>query len=151
MRVGVDEGWEDDGFREFVELGAGVIFFERGGIGDFEDLLEDLLGSLARGAGDALDRTCDEIGDVIRSKKGSSPGRAANSLRGATTSPYCSGTASNVSFRLPARGHQNSSASLWMIQSAPNSIARRVSAISLPRSRSPPLPTRSSFTCPARS
>jgi hypothetical protein len=38
--------------------------------GDFEDLLEDLLGAVARGAGDTLDRTCDEIGDVIRSKKG---------------------------------------------------------------------------------
>jgi hypothetical protein len=38
--------------------------------GDFEDLLEDLLAEIARGAGDVLDRTCDEIGDLIRSKKG---------------------------------------------------------------------------------
>ena len=37
---------------------------------DFEELLEDLLGETARGAGDTLDRTSDEIGDVIRSKKG---------------------------------------------------------------------------------
>ena len=38
--------------------------------GDFEDLLEDLLGAIARGAGDNVDRTCDEIGAVMRSKKG---------------------------------------------------------------------------------
>jgi hypothetical protein len=38
--------------------------------GDFEDLLEDLLGGLARGAGDLLDRTGNEIGSVIGSKKG---------------------------------------------------------------------------------
>src|SRR5205809_38623 len=31
---------------------------------DFEELLEDLLGETARGAGDTLDRTSDEIGDV---------------------------------------------------------------------------------------
>jgi hypothetical protein len=38
--------------------------------GDFEDLLEELLGSLARGAGDLLDRTGTEIGAVLGSKKG---------------------------------------------------------------------------------
>ena len=38
--------------------------------GDFEDLLGDMLGRIARGAGDLLDRTADESGDVIRSKKG---------------------------------------------------------------------------------
>jgi hypothetical protein len=38
--------------------------------GDFEALLEDLLGAIARGAGDLLDRTADEAGSVIRSKKG---------------------------------------------------------------------------------
>jgi hypothetical protein len=38
--------------------------------GDFEDLLEGLLGSLARGAGDLLDRTTVEPGAVIKSKKG---------------------------------------------------------------------------------
>jgi hypothetical protein len=38
--------------------------------GDFEDLLESLLGDLARGAGDLLDRTTDEIGAVLKSKKG---------------------------------------------------------------------------------
>jgi hypothetical protein len=38
--------------------------------GDFEDLLEDLLGSLARGAGDLLDRTGTETGAVLGSKKG---------------------------------------------------------------------------------
>ena len=38
--------------------------------GDFEDLLEDLLGSLARGAGDILDRTGTETGALMGSKKG---------------------------------------------------------------------------------
>ncbi len=38
--------------------------------GDFEDLLEDLLGSLARGAGDIVDRTGTETGSKIGSKKG---------------------------------------------------------------------------------
>ena len=37
---------------------------------DFEDLLENILGELARGAGDLLDRTADEAGDTLRSKKG---------------------------------------------------------------------------------
>jgi hypothetical protein len=37
---------------------------------DFEDLLEPMLAELARGAGDLLDRTSDDQGDVIRSKKG---------------------------------------------------------------------------------
>jgi hypothetical protein len=37
---------------------------------DFEDLLESLLGELARGAGDLLERTSTEAGDVLRSKKG---------------------------------------------------------------------------------
>jgi len=37
---------------------------------DFEDLLADMLGRIARGAGDLLDRTTDESGDVLRSKKG---------------------------------------------------------------------------------
>jgi hypothetical protein len=37
---------------------------------DFETLVADLLGELRRGSGDALDRTGDEAGDVIRSKKG---------------------------------------------------------------------------------
>ncbi|GIW20896.1 MAG: hypothetical protein KatS3mg065_1192 [Chloroflexota bacterium] len=37
---------------------------------DFEDLLEGLLGELARGAGDLLERTSTEAGDVLRSKKG---------------------------------------------------------------------------------
>ncbi|MGH2407393.1 MAG: hypothetical protein ACRDF7_04835 [Candidatus Limnocylindrales bacterium] len=38
--------------------------------GDFETLLEDLLGAIARGAGDLLDRTTLDAGAVIRSKKG---------------------------------------------------------------------------------
>jgi hypothetical protein len=38
--------------------------------GDFEDLVEALLGDLARGAGDLLDRTVDETGSTMRSKKG---------------------------------------------------------------------------------
>lgn len=37
---------------------------------DFEALVADLLGELCRGTGDALDRTGDETGDVIRSKQG---------------------------------------------------------------------------------
>ncbi|HYM82811.1 MAG TPA: hypothetical protein VEY67_01495 [Candidatus Dormibacteraeota bacterium] len=37
---------------------------------DFEDLLESMLGELARGSGDLLDRTGAEIGDSLRSKKG---------------------------------------------------------------------------------
>jgi hypothetical protein len=37
---------------------------------DFEALVGDLLGELCRGTGDALDRTGDESGDVIRSKQG---------------------------------------------------------------------------------
>jgi hypothetical protein len=38
--------------------------------GDFEDLVEALLGDLARGAGDLLDSTADEAGSTMRSKKG---------------------------------------------------------------------------------
>ena len=37
---------------------------------DFEDLLEAMLGDLARGAGDLLDRTGTEAGAVMKSKKG---------------------------------------------------------------------------------
>jgi hypothetical protein len=38
--------------------------------GDFEDVLEALLADVARGAGDLLDRTGGEAGEVLRSKKG---------------------------------------------------------------------------------
>jgi hypothetical protein len=38
--------------------------------GDFEDLLGGMLGDLARGAGDLLDRTSSETGAVLGSKKG---------------------------------------------------------------------------------
>ena len=38
--------------------------------GDFEDVLEALLGDAARGLGDLLDRTGGEPGELIRSKKG---------------------------------------------------------------------------------
>ncbi len=38
--------------------------------GDFEDLLEDLLGTFARGAGDLVDRTASESGSRLGSKKG---------------------------------------------------------------------------------
>jgi hypothetical protein len=38
--------------------------------GDFEDLLEDLLGEIARGANDLLERTGTDAGDAGRSKKG---------------------------------------------------------------------------------
>ncbi len=37
---------------------------------DFEDLLETMLGDLARGAGDMLDRTGTETGAIMKSKKG---------------------------------------------------------------------------------
>jgi len=37
---------------------------------DFEDLLESMLGEIARGAGDIVDRTGGETGDQLRSKKG---------------------------------------------------------------------------------
>jgi hypothetical protein len=37
---------------------------------DFEDLLESMLGDVARGAGDMLDRTGTEAGGLLRSKKG---------------------------------------------------------------------------------
>ena len=37
---------------------------------DFEDLVGALLGEICRGTGDAIDRTGDETGDVIRSRKG---------------------------------------------------------------------------------
>jgi hypothetical protein len=37
---------------------------------DFEDLLADMLGDIARGAGDLLDRTTLEAGAVLKSKKG---------------------------------------------------------------------------------
>lgn len=38
--------------------------------GDFEDLLEGMLGSLARGTGDLLDRTSTDSGAILASKKG---------------------------------------------------------------------------------
>lgn len=38
--------------------------------GDFEDLLEGMLGELARGSGDLVDRTGTETGSVLGSKKG---------------------------------------------------------------------------------
>ncbi len=37
---------------------------------DFEDLVGTLLGDVCRGTGDAIDRTGEETGDVIRSRKG---------------------------------------------------------------------------------
>ena len=38
--------------------------------GDFEDLLEGMLAEIARGSGDLLDATADDIGHSVRSKKG---------------------------------------------------------------------------------
>jgi hypothetical protein len=38
--------------------------------GDFEDVLEAMLADLARGAGDLVDRTAGEAGEILRSKKG---------------------------------------------------------------------------------
>lgn len=37
---------------------------------DFEDLIEGLLGAIARGGGDLLERTANEIGSTLKSKKG---------------------------------------------------------------------------------
>jgi hypothetical protein len=37
---------------------------------DFEDLIESMLGDLARANGDLIDRTATETGDVLKSKKG---------------------------------------------------------------------------------
>jgi hypothetical protein len=36
--------------------------------GDFEDILEPMLADIARGAGDLVDRTADEAGEILRSK-----------------------------------------------------------------------------------
>ena len=38
--------------------------------GDFEDTIEAMLADIARGAGDLVDRTGDEAGEILRSKKG---------------------------------------------------------------------------------
>jgi hypothetical protein len=38
--------------------------------GDFEDILGPMLADIARGAGDLVDRTADEAGEILRSKKG---------------------------------------------------------------------------------
>jgi hypothetical protein len=38
--------------------------------GDFEDILEAMLADIARGAGDLVDRTAGEAGEILRSKKG---------------------------------------------------------------------------------
>ncbi len=69
-----------DGFRQIneklvqIEAAAAARATERARStakgADFEDLLEAMLGDVARGAGDLLDRTGTETGDVIRSKKG---------------------------------------------------------------------------------
>lgn len=57
-----------------IEAAAGARAVERARSAakgaDFEDLLEDMLGSIARGPGDLLERTGAATGDVIRSKKG---------------------------------------------------------------------------------
>ncbi len=69
-----------DGFNKLherltaIEAAAGARASERARSaakgGDFEDLLEAMLGDVARGSGDLVDRTGTEAGDVIRSKKG---------------------------------------------------------------------------------
>ena len=38
--------------------------------GDFEDLVESMLGEVARGSGDLLDRTVNDVGATLKSKKG---------------------------------------------------------------------------------
>ena len=50
---------------------------------------------------------------------------ATNSVRGAITIPKRSGIAASVCLRSPVSGHQNSSPSLWITQSAPSSWVRR--------------------------
>ncbi|MGZ8501248.1 MAG: hypothetical protein ACXWW6_00185 [Candidatus Limnocylindrales bacterium] len=69
-----------DGFNKLhdrltaIEAAAGARASERARSAakgaDFEDLLEAMLGDVARGSGDLVDRTGTEAGDVIRSKKG---------------------------------------------------------------------------------
>lgn len=69
-----------DGFTKLhdrltaIEAAAGARASERAKStakgADFEDLLEAMLGDVARGSGDLVDRTGTEAGDVIRSKKG---------------------------------------------------------------------------------
>lgn len=69
-----------DGFNKLhdrltaIEAAAGARASERAKStakgADFEDLLEAMLGDVARGSGDLVDRTGTDTGDVIRSKKG---------------------------------------------------------------------------------
>ena len=62
--------------------------------------------------------------NVIRCQNGrSSSARGTKLTRLQTTTPACAGTDSRVERRSPSRGHQNSSASLLITQSAPSSAA----------------------------
>ena len=56
---------------------------------------------------------------VRRSANGPSPGRATNSVARGDNEPVPLGIAASACFRSPVNGHQNSSASLWITQSAP--------------------------------
>ena len=60
---------------------------------------------------------------VIRSAKCSSPGLGQKTRRNAPTVPYRGGTAESTSESDAPRGHQNSSASELITQSAPYSVA----------------------------
>ena len=54
--------------------------------GDFEDLLEAMLGDLARGAGDLLDRTGTEAGALLSRRRATSSCRSTRGSRAAATS-----------------------------------------------------------------
>ena len=69
----------------------------------------------------------------------------------AWTIPYASGTAASTSFSDPPRGHQNSSASVLITQSAPYSVAaRRAMRVTHSPWRSPRPARGSGGRCPSR-
>src|SRR2546426_1173753 len=60
---------------------------------------------------------------VMRSENSPSPGRGRNGRTKVRTTPYRSGMCASTSLRFPPEGHQNSSASELITQSAPRSAA----------------------------
>jgi hypothetical protein len=75
FRVEVSEGFEKLNDRlTAIEAAAAARGAERAKSAakgaDFEELVGAMLGDVTRGTGDLLDRTTDEVGNVIRSKKG---------------------------------------------------------------------------------
>jgi hypothetical protein len=75
FRVEVSEGFEKLNERlTAIEAAAAARGAQRSRSAakgaDFEELVGTMLGEVARGTGDLLDRTADDAGDVMRSKKG---------------------------------------------------------------------------------